>query len=217
MEPVLAIPVMANSVTPQTLLMADHQGEEHEGMADRRGGLAHGSKEKKPRRKVQWDEGNLTYNEEHKSATMTIDEPKTPFHQLSLDPEEAAALSPVLLPAPDPSHSIAAQADVIQAKLAEIAATSSADSACDKADFERWMHERGQTLDPDTFRANAGGEGGSEGGGTGEEDFEEHRRRHYDEFKRVKELLAKGALDDDEEEEDKGQGEEGGEGKAQML
>ncbi|CAI6005534.1 unnamed protein product [Closterium sp. NIES-65] len=195
--------------------MADHQGEEHEGVADRRGGLAHGSKEKKPRRKVQWDEGNLTYNEEHKSATMTIDEPKTPFHQLSLDPDEAAALSPVLPPVPDPAHSIAAQADVIQAKLAEVAATSAAEGACDRADFERWMQERGQTLDPSTFRANAGGEGGGEGGGT-DDDFEEHRRRHYDEFKRVKELLAKGALDDDEEEEEgKGEGEEGEEGKAQ--
>jgi len=29
---------------------------------------------------IRWDEDNLIYNETHKTATMKIDEPKTPYH-----------------------------------------------------------------------------------------------------------------------------------------
>eukprot|EP00005_Dracoamoeba_jomungandri_P003172 CAMPEP_0174250690 /NCGR_PEP_ID=MMETSP0439-20130205/786_1 /TAXON_ID=0 /ORGANISM="Stereomyxa ramosa, Strain Chinc5" /LENGTH=184 /DNA_ID=CAMNT_0015330825 /DNA_START=14 /DNA_END=568 /DNA_ORIENTATION=- len=43
---------------------------------------------KPPKKGIQWDEANLIYNEEHKTATMKIDEPDTPYN-FEYDPNES--------------------------------------------------------------------------------------------------------------------------------
>lgn len=39
--------------------------------------------------RIVWDEDNLLLTESQKSATMKIDEPKTPYHYYDSDQEEA--------------------------------------------------------------------------------------------------------------------------------
>ena len=47
---------------------------------------------------VRWDEENLKYNEENKSATMKIDEPKTPYNFSPPESGMLLLLSLLLLP-----------------------------------------------------------------------------------------------------------------------
>ncbi|KAL3696885.1 hypothetical protein R1sor_010961 [Riccia sorocarpa] len=64
--------------------------------------------------RVVWDEQNLGFWEAHKTATLKIDEPKTPYH-----PPEAE--DNVVPPSPQQN---AAHADAIRLALSQVASTS---------------------------------------------------------------------------------------------
>eukprot|EP00897_Mesotaenium_endlicherianum_P006251 jgi/Mesen1/5654/ME000286S04865 len=160
--------------------------------------MAEGSSSRKgrQRRRVQWNEENLDYLEQTKTPKQKINEPKTPFHQLSLDPEEAGELTPTHLP--DESDF-----DVAQAKGDAAHAEAIATALSDYAAAGSPQHSGG----PEIARTTSNGWTSSEdeiGNDVDLEDFEkfvgqrpgfkqslsfkEHRRRHYDEYRKLKQL-----------------------------
>ncbi|KNC52330.1 uncharacterized protein AMSG_08298 [Thecamonas trahens ATCC 50062] len=50
----------------------------------------------KKRKGIVWDEENLAYNEENKSATMKIEEPDTPYHNYNMEDDDEVRASGAL-------------------------------------------------------------------------------------------------------------------------
>lgn len=122
------------------------------------------------KRRVRWDEANLNEIEANKPVRKKILEPKTPYHPIMKDdgfPSLALDSS---------SYAYAAHAKALRSALNKVAISekhsrpfaglSSSSSSEDEAD-EGNVRERSAM------------------------NFEDHRRAHYDEFKKVKELQKK--------------------------
>ncbi|CAI5463676.1 unnamed protein product [Closterium sp. Yama58-4] len=190
-----------------------------------------GKKKKARRRRVQWDEGNLAYWEEHRTPRQRIDEPKTPFHSLGPDSEEEH------LPGSSTAGAATAGAGTAGGSGAarvggssRVSEWTSSEDEGDHSEFERWMEEQGHAYkDPATLAAAvAAGTApasllaqspllpapflppsppeaniyystgrdkgkGKEPMGSVAQSFREHRKRHYDEFKKMKLLQAERA------------------------
>ncbi|CAM6015974.1 unnamed protein product [Sphagnum balticum] len=138
----------------------------------------------KPRVRVVWDEDNLEFLEASKTPKQKITEPKTPYYAPN-------TLEGVVSPTPDDGRipmEAAIHAEAIRHALSEVASSSQASRS----------QQSGWTSGDDEFDEME--EEGLENGR--QWSFEEHRRVHYDEYRKAKWL--KGHSDAEDEDDGKG-------------
>ncbi|XP_054812302.1 protein phosphatase inhibitor 2 isoform X2 [Prosopis cineraria] len=138
----------------------------------------------KHRGRVRWDEANIEEIEANKPVRQKINEPKTPYHPMI---DDDCSLSPIRgrFETCIDGHKQAVDAEAICTALNDVASSSSMStkrsggwtSSEDEADE--------MMLDEDKSKR-----------------FKEHRRAHYDEFLKLRELQRKGSFLEGDRDED---------------
>ncbi|KAM5557303.1 protein phosphatase inhibitor 2 [Rosa sericea] len=142
------------------------------------------------RGRVRWDEENLGEIEANKPVRQKITEPKTPYHPMQTDDEDdEGSLSPIRRSRFDECIGDAVHAEAIRSALSDVASSSTKKTT--RATGWTSSEDEADTMDQDDEDSEKSGRS-----------FREHRRAHYDEFQKVKELRRKGSLLDDEEEDE---------------
>lgn len=135
---------------------------------------------KKTRTRVIWDEANLGEIEANKPTRQKIDEPKTPYHA----PENDDGLVPSI-PHNGASLDDAAHAEAVRNALSRLVASSSEWSR-EGGDCSSGDEAEDMEYDREVHIANGSSIS-----------FEELRRLHYDEFRKLQELRRKISIDNE--------------------
>ncbi|KFK26830.1 hypothetical protein AALP_AA8G299300 [Arabis alpina] len=144
------------------------------------------------RGRVQWDEANIVEIESNKPVRQKITEPKTPYHPMidydgSLSPRGRSF---------DECVDDMERAEELRNVLNDAAASSSRNTSQEFGSGGGWSSSEEEADPMDQDEEDTGGEKNAR--------FNEHRRVHYDEFRKVKELRSSGSFYEEEEEEDDG-------------
>lgn len=151
------------------------------------------SKWAKVRSRVRWDETNLGEIEANKPVRQKINEPKTPYHAPQYEDGSVSPLSDRETSLGDAEH-----AEAVRSALSQIASSS------------RGGRRQGNGWTSSEDEGDAAEHDDEDSGATVNKlsgnnlSFKEHRRAHYDEYRKSKELLSHGsALDEEDEENEK--------------
>ncbi|XP_056851094.1 protein phosphatase inhibitor 2 isoform X1 [Raphanus sativus] len=146
--------------------------------------------------RVQWDEANIVEIESNKPVRQKITEPKTPYHPM-IDDDDDGSLSPRGRSF-DECVDDMQRAEELRNVLNEAAASSSRNTSqgSGSGGWSSSEEDEADPMDQDDEDTDVDDEKNAR--------FNELRRVHYDEFRKVKELRSSGSFYEEEEEEDDG-------------
>ncbi|CAH8391641.1 unnamed protein product [Eruca vesicaria subsp. sativa] len=144
--------------------------------------------------RVQWDEANIVEIESNKPVRQKITEPKTPYHPMI---DDDGSLSPRGRSF-DQCVDDMQRAEELRNVLNEAAASSSRNTSqgSGSGGWSSSEEDEADPMDQDDEDTDVDGEKNAR--------FNELRRVHYDEFRKVKEMRSSGSFYEEEEGEDDG-------------